>query len=123
MPGSTNPRGPLTENAKNPEDNILSQGLLQEPAGIDGLSVYLEYYRQSLIETMASSSDPAKVWQEVTSCSGAYAGDKTHLCPENNPLQDAQNNPGEFVILRVIIRWNAHVGGTQQQEFTVAKKE
>ncbi len=122
-PGSTNPTNPLTETAANPSDNLIAQGLLQQPSEIAGLSVFLEYYRQSLVETMAASGDPAQVWQDVTTTSGAFADDNTHLCPDLNPTNDAQDNSGEFVIIRVIVRWNSRIGGTQQQEFTVAKKE
>jgi type II secretory pathway pseudopilin PulG len=122
-PGSTVPTNPMTETATNPADNLIAQGLLQQPSEIAGLSVFLEYYRQSLVETMATSPNPSQVWQEVTTATGAFAGDTTHLCPDLDPIQDARDNPGEFVIMRVIVRWNPRIGGTQQVEFTVAKKE
>lgn len=122
-PGSTAATNPLTETAANSADNLIGQGLLQEPSGVPGLAVFMEYYRPTLISAMAASADPAKVWQEVTTATGAFAGDTTHLCPDLNPLKDIQDEPGQFAIIRVIVRWNSSAGGTMQHELNIVKKD
>lgn len=123
LPGfaaSVNP--PLTETAANAEDNLITQGLLQQRSEISNLSVYLEYYRNTtLMQAMVASTDPATTWREISTSTGTYASSLAYILPETNPLADSANDP--FIMMRIIVRWTAYIGGTQQLELVVAKKQ
>ena len=113
---------PLTENAALPEHNIIAQGLLQQRSEIRDLSVFLEYYRNTtLMNAMVTSANPATTWREISASTGAYTGSLAFILPETNPLGGSANDP--FIMMRIIVRWSAHIGGSQQLELVVAKKQ
>lgn len=123
IPGSAvavNP--PLTEDAALPENNLINQGLLQQRSEIRDLSVFLEYYRNTtLMQAMVTAADPATTWREISNSTGTYASSHAFILPETNPLGGSANDP--FIMMRIIVRWSAHIGGTQQLELVVAKKQ
>lgn len=113
---------PLTEDAALPENNLINQGLLQQRSEIRNLSVYLEYYRDTtLMQAMVASAAPATTWREISTSTGSYAGSHAYILPETNPLGSSANDP--FIMMRIIVSWSAHIGGTQQLELVVAKKQ
>lgn len=128
-PGNSTPANPpMTEDGL-PENNLITQGLLQQRSGVRDLRVYLEYYRNTALTIdLLPSADPVLAWREMVTTSGGFIGRTNHMLAEQNPLA-AILTPGgagvqqpPFIIMRIVVEWSPLIGGTQRHELVIAKR-
>jgi len=118
-------RPPLTQNAADPADDLITQGLIPGPVPVEGLRVYIEYYRGLQVLDISTGAvlfsgvlDENYVARGDFRAAFANPGwrDARRLATNQAPIgQVAEDDP---VVIRIVITW----GFNQRLEFYTTKR-
>ena len=105
---SINP--PMTEDATDPNNNLLSNGVLAQLTGVPNLKVYLEYYTGAI---MTSATDRTSWYAAITGSTGI-----------GNRMTTFTTNGYNSVVVRVLITWKEQNGvPINTHELFIARKQ
>ena len=125
------------------DDNLVKVGLLKEndktgtekvkdKTGIENLSVFVEYYRSSLLEDVFKATTgeaPSNMWRQYAP---AGISDQTvqviddNISPRIFPeAADVMNlrNEAKAIIVRIVVTWTATTGGERRHELVFARRK
>jgi Tfp pilus assembly protein PilV len=113
-PADANPswvRHAMTETAVDPLDRLLSDevGLLQEPSGIEGLRVWVEWYPQSTLLGVRSN----QTWNQNIETTDPLVVQSATFDPSR---QDST------LVVRIVARWQSYAGGERHYEVSLARR-
>ena len=121
------------------DDNLLKVGLLKEndktgtekvkdKTGIENLSVFVEYYRSSLLEDVFKATTgeaPSNKWREYAP---AGISDQTVQIIDDNIYPEAADvmnlrDEAKAIIVRIVVTWKSTVGGERRHELVFARRK
>jgi prepilin-type N-terminal cleavage/methylation domain-containing protein len=120
QPGVLPLNPPMTQEAAEPENNLITQKLLGQKTGIDGLKVYLEYYRMSALEQQLVASDPYATWKAIAVPTDLSA--EPFIYPES-PAEFDLAQTSDALVVRIYVLWNSVLGGTRQHEVILSRRK
>jgi hypothetical protein len=128
---------PLTEDAQDPNSNLIRQGISKRTVGIEGLRVYVEYLRPEAIIESSADPDPQRRWQAIAGVpyGGAPPTTIDFLYPPSPPAitnaSEAPDSPDHMnlrsvntaIAVRILVSWRRQAGGTGWRELTILRKK
>jgi type II secretory pathway pseudopilin PulG len=110
------------------DDDLVKVGLLKEKTGIENLSVFVEYYRSSLLEAVFNATTgeaPANKWRQYAP---AGISDETEQVIDDNIYPQDENvmnlrNEAKAIIVRIVVTWKSTVGGDRRHELVFARRK
>ena len=110
------------------DDNLVSVGLLKEKTGIEDLSVFVEYFRSSLIENVFVAGDgqaPASKWRQYAPSGISDETVQTvddNIYPQSKDVMNLRND-AKAIIVRIVVTWKSTVGGDRRHELVFARRK
>ena len=110
------------------DDNLVSVGLLKEKSGIEDLSVFVEYFRSSLIENVFVAGDgqaPASKWRQYAPSGISDETVQTvddNIYPQSKDVMNLRND-AKAIIVRIVVTWKSTVGGDRRHELVFARRK
>ena len=110
------------------DDNLVSVGLLEEKTGIENLSVFVEYYRSSLLEAVFNATTgqaPSDKWRQYAP---AGISDETvqvfddNIYPQDENVMNLRND-AKAIIVRIVVTWKSTIGGERRHELVFARRK
>ena len=110
------------------DDNLVAVGLLKEKTGIENLSVFVEYFRSTLIEDVFNATTgqaPSNKWRQYAP---AGISDETvqiiddNIYPQSKDVMNLRND-AKAIIVRIVVTWKSTIGGERRHELAFARRK
>jgi type II secretory pathway pseudopilin PulG len=110
------------------DDDLVKVGLLEEKTGIENLSVFVEYYRSSLLEAVFNATTgeaPSDKWRQYAP---AGISDETEQVTDDKIYPQDENvmnlrNDAKAIIVRIVVTWKSTIGGERRHELVFARRK
>lgn len=112
----------LTEDAANPDNDLVAVGLLQQKTGIRDLKLYLEYYHASALDEVFNAGNgqaPHDRWQAMQRDPVVM---REYILPESEQAMDLREET-KAVVVRILITWDSYLGGARRHELVFARRK